>query len=113
MPHPDKILPDRQFAAGENAALPYAIALLLLPVVVLWRHDDPLYTPLWQADPWFYLGYFRDLVNFKRDSFPGFYYGSRLSWILPGFLAHWLFSPLVANAVLHLSVHSIGVLSLF
>src|SRR5664279_5371191 len=91
----------------------YAVAILLLPLVTLWRHDDPLFSPLWQADPWFYLGYFRDLVSFKRDLFPGFYYGSRLSWILPGYVVHGLLPPLWANAALHLSVHSIAVLSLF
>ena len=92
----------------------YAVAiLLLLPLVVLWRHDDPLFSPLWQSDPWFYLGYFRDLVNFKRDLFPGFYYGSRLSWILPGWVAHRILPPLFANAVLHLSVHTVATVSLF
>ena len=91
----------------------YAIAILLLPLVTLWRHDDPLFSPLWQSDPWFYLGYFRDLVNFKRDLFPGFYYGSRLSWILPGYLAHWILPPLFANAALHLGVHTVATASLF
>ena len=91
----------------------YAAAILLLPLVTLWRHDDPLFSPLWQSDPWFYLGYFRDLVNFKRDLFPGFYYGSRLSWILPGCLAHWVLPPLFANAVLHLVVHTVATASLF
>jgi hypothetical protein len=93
--------------------VPYAIAVLLLPVLVLCWRDDPLYSPLWQSDPWFYLGYFRNLVNFKRDLFPGFYYGSRLSWILPGYVVHSAFSPLIANAILHLTVHSIAALSLF
>jgi len=93
--------------------VPYAIALLLLPILVLCWRDDPLYSPLWQSDPWFYLGYFRNLVNFKRDLFPNFYYGSRMSWILPGFALHSLFPPLIANAVLHLTAHSVAVLSLF
>jgi 4-amino-4-deoxy-L-arabinose transferase-like glycosyltransferase len=82
-------------------------------VLVLWRQDDALYSPLWWSDPWFYLGQFRDLVSFKRDLFPGLYYGSRLSWILPGWLAHRLMTPLVANAVMHLGVHTIAVFSLF
>jgi hypothetical protein len=86
---------------------------LLLPLVVLWRRDDPLYSPPWQSDPWFYLGYFRDLVNFKRDLFPGFYYGTRLSWILPGYLAHWILPSLAANAVLHLGTHTVATGSLF
>ena len=91
----------------------YVVAILLLPLVALWRHDDPLFSPLWQSDPWFYLGYFRDLVNFKRDLFPGFYYGSRLSWILPGWVAHRILPPLFANAVLHLGVHTVATVSLF
>jgi len=91
----------------------YAVAILLLPLVTLWRHDDPLFSPLWQTDPWFYLGYFRDLVNFKRDLFPDIYYGTRLSWILPGYLAHRILPPLFANAVLHLGVHIVATASLF
>ena len=102
----------RSRSSGAATAICVA-ALLALPVLVLWRSDDPLYTPLWQADPWFYLGFFRDFVNFKRDLFPSSYYGSRLSWILPGFLAHSYLPPLAANAVLHLTVHTIAVLSLF
>lgn len=92
---------------------PYIVAVLLLPLIVLWRQDDALYTPPWYADPWFYLGYFRNLIEFKRDLFYGFYYGSRLSWILPGSLVHSLFPPIIANAVLHLSVQSTAALSLF
>ncbi|MEO8593441.1 MAG: hypothetical protein ABI759_08965 [Candidatus Solibacter sp.] len=112
-PSPVKAPPAQPQAGAPPRVLPYVVALLLLPVLVLWRQDDPLYTPLWQTDPWFYLGYFRDLVNFKRDLFPGFYYGSRLPWVLPGYAMHHLFSPLLANAIMHLGVHSVCVLSLF
>jgi hypothetical protein len=105
MAHSDK--------TGQDRRLYYALAILLLPVLVLWRHDDPLYTPLWQTDPWFYLGYFKSLVNFKRDLFPNYYYGSRLTWILPGYVLHKLLPALGANAILHLGVHSIAALSMF
>lgn len=91
----------------------YAAAILLLPLVALWRRDDALFSPLSLSDAWFYLGYFRDVVNFKRDLFPGLYYGSRLSWILPGYVAHWILPPLVANAVLHLGTHTVATASLF
>ncbi len=91
----------------------YVIAVVLLPLVVLWRQDNTLFTPSGQLDPWFYLGFFRNLANFKRDLFPGTYYGSRLSWILPGYIVHSLFSPLVANCVLHLGVQLVAVASLF
>ncbi len=96
-----------------GSRLIYYAFILLLPVAVLWHRDDALFSPLWYADSWFYLGYFHNLVNFKRDLYPGFYYGSRLSWILPGYLVHWLFRPLVANALLHLAAHTIAALSLF
>jgi hypothetical protein len=91
----------------------YVVAVLLLPLLVLWHRDNVLYSPPLRTDPWFYLGYFKDLVDFKRDLFPSFHGGSRYSWILPGYLVHSLFSPVTANFILHLAVHSIAVLSLF
>jgi len=91
----------------------YWAAVLLLPLIALWHQDDVLYSPLWQADAWFYLGYFRDLVSFKRDLFEGFYYGTRLSWILPGYLAHLALPPLAANALMHLGTHTVATASLF
>ena len=91
----------------------YGAAVLLLPLLVLWHRDNVLYSPPLCTDPWFYLGYFKDLVDFKRDLFPSFHSGSRYSWILPGYLVHSLFSPVTANFILHLTVHSIAVLSLF
>ena len=92
---------------------PYLLAVLLLPLIVLWHQDNTLFTPPGYIDPWFYLGFFRDLAEFKRNLFPDLYYGSRLSWILPGYLVHSLFSPVVANCVLHLTVHSVATFSLF
>jgi len=92
---------------------PYVFILALLPVLVLWRDSNPLFTPAGAIDPWVYFGYFHNLVSFKRDMFPGTYYGSRLSWILPGYVLNKLFSPLVANYVLHLSVYYTALLALF
>src|ERR1017187_4330580 len=92
---------------------PYVLAVLLLPVLVLWRQDNALFTGVGYLDPWFYLGFFRNLANFKGSAFPFTYYGSRLSWILPGALVHSLFSPLAANCILHLAVQSVATVSLF
>jgi hypothetical protein len=91
----------------------YAIAILALPALVLWHRDDAIFTPPWFTDPWFYLGYFRDLVELKRNLVPDAYFGSRLSWILPGYAVHTLFRPLVANFILHVGVHSVAALSFF
>ena len=92
---------------------PYIVAVLLLPALVLWRQDNALYTGAGYLDPWFYLGFFRNLANFKGSVFPFTYYGSRLSWILPGALIHTLFPPLAANCILHLAVQSVATVSLF
>jgi hypothetical protein len=100
-------------AAGRATAIRYAIAVLLLPLIVLWRQDNVLFTGYSYIDPWFYLGFFRNLVEFKRNLFPGTYYGTRLSWILPGAAVHRLFSPVAANCILHLGVHTVATVSLF
>src|SRR5436853_5824060 len=91
----------------------YIIAVALLPLIVLWHQDNALFSPPRHTDPWFYLGFFRNLVNFKRDLFPGIYYGSRLGWLLPGYLVHSLVPPLIANWILHLAVHTMATLSFF
>lgn len=97
----------------KDRTLPYTIAVVLLPVLVLWHRADALFSPLWYTDPWFYLGYFKSLANYKHDLFFGSYYGSRLAWILPGFVVHSVLPPLVANVVLHLTVHLTATLSFF
>jgi 4-amino-4-deoxy-L-arabinose transferase-like glycosyltransferase len=91
----------------------YWLAILALPLLVLWHRDDALYTPPWFSDPWFYLGYFQNLVDFKRDLYPNAYFGSRLSWILLGSAVHWLFAPVIANFILHTGVLLVASLSFF
>ena len=99
--------------AASGRTWPYVLAVLLLPAIVLWRQDNTLFTGVGYLDPWFYLGFFRNLANFKGSAFPFTYYGSRLSWILPGALIHSLFSPLAANCILHLAVQSVATISFF
>jgi hypothetical protein len=100
-------------ARSRASAIRYLIAVLLFPAIVLWRQDNTLFTGYGYLDPWFYLGFFRNLVEFKRNLFPATYYGSRLSWILPGAAVHGLFAPVAANCVLHLGVHTVATVSLF
>jgi hypothetical protein len=102
-------------AAPESrvAAIRYLAAVLLLPLIVLWRQDNTLFTGYGYIDPWVYFGFFRNLVEFKRNLFPGTVYGSRLAWILPGAAVHTLFSPLTANCILHLAVYTVATVSLF
>jgi hypothetical protein len=46
-----------------------------------------------------YLGLFGNLTEFQRDLFPGTYYGSRLAWILPGYLPYALFATAAGFAI--------------
>lgn len=76
--------------------------VLLVPLIQVLTQPSWIFTPD-GFDEWFYHGYFIDL---KRHvvAFAGTYYGTRLAWILPGYLAHLIFPTLAANAVLRLFV---------
>jgi hypothetical protein len=102
-------------AAAESRAttIRYLAAVCLLPLIVLWHQDNILFTGYGYIDPWVYFGYFRNLVEFARDLFPGNSFGGHLSWILPGAAVHKLFAPLAANCILHLGVHTLASVSLF
>ena len=102
--------------AARNGSLPIVASvglLLLLPALVLSRNSNVIFSAIGTIDPWLYYGFFRNLVLFKRELFHGTYYGSRLPWLLPGYLANLLFQPLAANYVLHLAVYYVAVLSLY
>lgn len=63
-------------------------------------------------DPWLYTGYF---INFESyyQTFGILYYGTRLSWIIPGYILYTIFPVLTANYVLHFGFFSAAVLSLY
>jgi len=63
-------------------------------------------------DAWVYFGFFNDLTGHLR-TFGHTYYASRLSWILPGAIAYKLFTPIVANYVLHLLFCELALVSLY
>jgi hypothetical protein len=110
------ISPSRTPATAQRNPSPHNLfpwTLLLLPLLVLCRNSNSIFSTLGYLDPWFYYGYFHNLALFKGPLFPGTYYGSRLSWILPGYVVNHIFSPLVANYVLHLAVFYVAVLSLY
>ncbi len=75
-------------------------ALLLMPLAVL-ALDDNLFFGGPHRDAWIYYGYFQDGIDYLRR-FPDYYYGSRLSVIVPGYLAVHLLPPVAANLALRL-----------
>ena len=84
----------------------HAACLIVTPWIELLINPNLFMTPGGNGylDPWFYTGFFLSLPEYLAR-FPGTYYGARISWLLPGYLAHRVFStsPIVANYVLHLS----------
>ena len=89
------------------------LAVLVLPLLILSFDASALFSIAGWLDAWIYHGFFTHLVEFKSTLFPNTYYGSRMSWILPGYVANYLFAPVTANYVLHLAVYYTGALSLY
>jgi len=99
-------------AESRMTTIRYLTAVCLLPLAILWRQDNILFTGYGTLDPWFYFGYFRDLLEFKK-LMPGFSIGEHLSWILPGAALHRVLDPVAAGCILHFGVYLIAAISLF
>lgn len=88
------------------------LTILALPWLQLLIYRGWIYTASHLIDPWVYLGYMLQPEQYLKV-FAGTYYGTRLSWILPG---HWLYQllpPVVANYILHLGVYYLAAISLY
>src|ERR1039458_4685289 len=94
MTEPTPNMPAPAAPESRATAIRYLAAVLLLPLLVLWRQDNTLFTGYGYIDPWVYFGFFRNLVEFTRDLFPGNSFGGHLSWILPGAAVHKLFAQI-------------------
>ncbi|MEP7288187.1 MAG: glycosyltransferase family 39 protein [Chloroflexota bacterium] len=91
---------------------PELLAIMLLPISLLILDSRWAYSPLGFIDGWVYNAYFRDLPQILKD-FPLLYYGTRLPWIIPGYVIYHFFPPLIANGVLHLLVYTVNTVSLY
>lgn len=93
------------------------LPILALPLAILKLDDTWLFaysaSPQGFIDAWVYFGYFLDLTQHLQTFRSGAYYGGRLPWIVPGFLAYRLFPPLVAAYVLHVAFYWAAVVSLY
>lgn len=88
------------------------LVILALPCLQLSVYQGWIFASSQLIDAGVYLGY---LFRFEQHlkAFAGTYYGTRLSWILPGHLVYQVFSPVVANYVLHLGVYYLAAISLY
>ena len=113
--------PRRLLRRVDLALLP----ILALPLLILRADDTWLFaysaTPgppgcmgceHGYIDPWVYFGYFLDLTHHLLTFRTG-YFGGRLPWIVPGYLAYHFFPPLVAPYVLHLAFYWVALVSLY
>src|SRR5476649_2493873 len=86
--------------AGRRETWFHAACLVVTPWLELLINRNLFITPGGNGylDPWFYTGFFLSLPEFLTR-FAGTYYGARISWLVPGYLAHRVFSssPVVAN----------------
>ncbi|MGE5207622.1 MAG: hypothetical protein ACM3PW_18580 [Chlamydiota bacterium] len=85
---------------AKAARIPQIMLLILLPPFAVWWSKVPLYNPVGYLDPWFYTGYFNNLLELYQR-WGSTYYLSRLPWVLPGYAAYHLLAPKVAYFVLH------------
>jgi hypothetical protein len=85
--------------------------LISIPVILSAINSNWLYTQVGLVDPWYNVAYF---LHYDDPSFLNDIYKiARLSWIIPGFIVYQIFSPVVANYILHMGCLFISVVFLF
>jgi hypothetical protein len=89
------------------------IFLALSALVVLLGDRNWPYPNGYTTDPWIYYGYFWDYPLYASRFFPNTYYGTRLPWILPGYVVIHLLPYLVGTFVFVLSVYYAAVFSFY
>jgi hypothetical protein len=88
-------------------------AVLLVPLALLLVSTDWLYpTEICHVDSWLYYGYIRHPLRILRE-YPQFYFGDRLSWILPASAVHHVLPPVPAHWVLKLSFFAATLLGFY
>jgi hypothetical protein len=91
----------------------HLLLVIALPIVLI------LINPNWIfssniADDYIYLGYQMNLPKyFGWEPSVNMYFIERMSWILPGYGIRQIFSPLMANFIIHLGVYYIAAFSVY
>jgi len=89
------------------------VLLLAIPLTLTVAVPDWMYSNPSVIDAWVYNGFFRHLPTYATTMFPSTYYGTRLGWILPGYVAYHVFEPRTAAFVLHLTVYLLATGSMY
>ncbi len=99
--------------SDAKVVLTCLIPAALFPICLLLINDSWAFlTPGNWIDPYIYTGYFFNLRQLL-SVFPSYYYGTRLPWLLLGYLTHISFAPLQASYVLRLVLIYSSTFSLF
>jgi hypothetical protein len=87
--------------------------LVIFPIILAFINPNWIFNT-YIIDDYIYLGYQIDLPAYigwyPSDSH---YFIERISWLLPTYYVRQLFSPLVANFVIHLSVYYLAIFSVY
>jgi hypothetical protein len=87
------------------------LLLVLTPIAMSLINDSWLYTEIAWLDPWYNIAYF---LHYSDPNFLNWYYKiARLPWIIPGYLAYSVFTPVVANYILHMGALILSALALY
>jgi hypothetical protein len=89
------------------------LLLLAFPALLFGVRGAWFYNAYGMIDPWVYNGFFRSLHLYQGNLFPETYYGSRLTWVVPGYFAYKFLGPNAGHLVLHLGFYLLGMLGLY
>ena len=93
------------------ATIPEVPILLAIPIFMSIVNTSWLYTAVGYLDPWYNVAYF---LHYNDPTFSNDYYKiSRLSWIIPGYVAYLIFTPIVANYILHMGALCVSIVALY
>ena len=90
----------------------YGLAILSLPLLLLWINNSWVFHYPVSIDAWIYSGFHLHLREFLR-TFGTTYYASRVPWTVPGWLLHSILSDEHALYVLHFGVFYLAAFSLY
>jgi hypothetical protein len=98
-------------ALHESSDRAARLVLLLTPIILSLINDSWLYTEIGTLDPWYNVAYF---LHYNDPNFLNWYYKiARLPWIIPGYVAYSVFTPVVANYILHVGALVLSALALY